>query len=364
MKSCDNTQIQLIKYLKKTETTLNRLLSPYHGKAVIRSTIDLGFPHDVIRIAGGFATGAYVEWESNCPIIPVDTCVNVCSCSIFEIEDDILSIFNNNLFDSLINKLNNGIYLSNYHRGNHFISYLKSKMSGKYFLLLHSSASEFKNNYNGLYLVKNNCYFDKIKVYRYEDSYIRYIDGNKAELFYKIAQNLIHFNEVRQEFIADSLLNGITNIANVSHFHHYYMPNNHSVIMGSHIVKSSQITPILTVPGADIYMVKFISPKSDDLFIDKKHFLTPHGWGKRHKNFPKICLDIDSNQFLLDDIKYNIEFGESLRAHPNLELRDFETENASRRDNFFSCLSQFYNYDIVDELVQIASYNKAGVVIW
>lgn len=360
----DNTQIQLIKYLKKTESTFNKLLLSFHGQAKIRSTLDLGFPHDVIRIAGGFATGAYVEWKSDIPIIPVDTCVNVCSCSIFEIEDDIRSLFCEEKFNILLGKINNSIYISNYHRGNHFISYLQSKVTGKRFLLLHSSASEFKSNYNGLYPVRDNWYYDDIKVYRFDNSYIRYIEGKKAELFYKIAQNAIEFNEIRQEFIAESLIGNMTKIKNVNHFHHYFMPNNHSVIMGSHIITSDQITPVLTIPGADIYMVKFISPKSEELYIDKKRFLTPHGWGKRHKYTPKLDLNVNANQFSLDEINYNIEFGESIRAHPNLELRDFKTKNISRKENFFSYLSKFYNFNIIDEFTQIASYNKAGVIKW
>lgn len=57
----DKTHVQLTKYLQNTETTFNKLLSPYGGHATIKSTLDLGFPHDVIRIAGGFATGAYVN---------------------------------------------------------------------------------------------------------------------------------------------------------------------------------------------------------------------------------------------------------------------------------------------------------------
>lgn len=360
----DKTHVQLTKYLQNTETTFNKLLSPYGGHATIKSTLDLGFPHDVIRIAGGFATGAYVKWQSNCPIIPVDTCVNVCSCSFFEIDDDILILFDNKVFNELINKLNSGIFIWNFHRGNHFISYLKSRISGKRYLLLHSSASEFKNNYNGLYPVKSNWYFDDIKVFNHGNNYIRYIDGNKAKLFSKIAQNLINFNEIRQEFIAESLLNGIAKIKSVNHFHHYFMPDAHSVVMGSHIVSSGQSVPVLTIPGADIYIVNFLSAKYECLYTDREHFLTPHGWGKRHKGTPQMQLDTKSNKFSLDGIEYNIEFGESLRAHPNLELRDFKTDTVSRKENFFSYLSQQYDYSIVDELIQIASYNKEGVKVW
>lgn len=360
----DSTQQELQKYLNRTEETFNKLLSTYEGQASIKSSLDLGFPHDVIRIAGGFATGAYVEWNSSQPIIPVDTCVNVCSCSIFELDNDIIDIFNDATFTSINSKLQNGIYVSNFHRGNHFISYINSIITGKKYLLLHSSASEFKSNFNGLYPIKDNWFFDKIKIFTNGNSYIRYIKGKDAELFFKLAQNLIRFNENRHEFIANLFLKKVANVNNVVHHHHYFMPNENSVVMGNHIVASGQTVPILTIPGANIYMVKFLRATDALLYVDNNNFLAPHGWGKRHKQTPKINLNVNSSIFKLDDYEYNIEFGESLRSHPSLELRDFKTSDLNRKEGFLSYLNQIYEYELVDELSQIASYNKDGVVIW
>lgn len=86
-------------------------------------------------------------------------------------------------------------------------------------------------------------------------------------------------------------------------------------------------------------MVNFLSAKYEDLYTDRDHFLTPHGWEKRHKGIPQMKLDIKSNKFFLDDIEYNIEFGESLRSHSNLELRDFKTDTVSRKEIFFIFIS-------------------------
>lgn len=360
----DNTQSELRNYLNCTESTFNKLLSTMNGQAVIKTCTDLGFPHDVIRIAGGFATGAYVKWNSTEPIIPIDTCVNVCSCSFFEIDHDILNIFSDTTFMNLNDKLKQGIYVNNFHRGNHFIAYLQSINSDKLYLLLHSSASEFKDNFNGLYPVKENWFYNDIQVFRSDNSYIRYIKGKKAELFYNIAKNLVHFNENRHEIIANTLLNNISKIINIFHFHHYYMPDENSVVMGSHILSPGQIAPILSIPGANIYMVQFKKAKDNELYIGDHKFLTPHGWGKRHKNIPNISLDIDSKTFSLDSIDYKIKFGESLRAHPSLELRDFKTKTKSRKNSFFDYLGTLYDYTLVDEMKQIASYNKAGVIKW
>jgi hypothetical protein len=360
----DRTQKVLRQYLNNTENRFNELLSEYGGNAKIKTTLDLGFPHDVIRIAGGFATGVYVEWDSSFPIIPVDTCVNVCTCSFFEVSDNIQKIFKTVTFKELNKKLANSIYMSNFHRGNHFISFLKSQTTSKLFLLLHSSAFELERKFNGLYPIAENWYYDKIETYVNKNGYIRYISGSDAELFFKIAQHSIPFNENRHEFIAHQLLQGITKVQTVEHHHHYFMPNNHSVVMGNYVIKAGDIAPILTLPGENIYRVKFKKAKFKELYIDNEKFLVPHGWGKRHKTVPALSLDILANKFYLDKNTYDIVFGESLRDHPNLELRDFQTTTCGRKEKFFSVLGEMYEYSLIDELSQVVSYNKLGVRVW
>ncbi len=361
----DETQKALAHYLSDTEILMNELLSKsFSGSAQIKVTTDLGFPHDVIRIAGGFATGVHVSWESSRPFIPVDTCVNVCSASFFEIDREILDLFTNDYMNSVKEHLSQGIYVSNFHRGNHFISYLHSQKTGKLFLLLHSSANEFKDNFNGLYPVKGNWFYDKIKFYSDGKKYINYLDDKEAESFYRLAEGLYKFNEIRHEFIAQVILGTLKNVTNVQHFHHYGMPTYNSVVMGSHILKDGESAPVLTMPGQNIYMVKFNSVKDDSLLINESQFITPHGWGKRHKNVPQISLDLNRNKFTLDSESYEIKFGESLRAHTNLELRDFNSEKNSGKDNFFNYLEKMYNLKITDEMEQIASWNKEGIRVW
>jgi hypothetical protein len=361
----DSTQVVLSQYLNNTEQLMNKLLTKeFAGVATIRVASDLGFPHDVIRIAGGFATGAYVEWTSNIPFVPVDTCVNVCTASFFEVHEDISEVFNEENLTFVKNRLAQGIYISNFHRGNHFIAYLKSINTGKRYLLLHSSANEFKENFNGLYPIEGNWYFDKIKTFSDGHSYLRYLDGREAEVFCSVAEGLYRFNEIRHEFIAHVILADHNAVYYPCHYHHYGMPTNNSVAMGCHLIQNGEIAPVLSLPGENIYMVKFISTAESSLKISESQFLTPHGWGKRHTGTPKISLDLKNNRFSLDDENYEIRFGTSLRAHPNLELRDFETNSSTRKENFFSLLSSIYNYEVTDEFEQIASWNKAGVKRW
>ena len=362
---CDSSQTVLQNYLSKTEQLMNKLLNThFSGNAKIYAVSDLGFPHDVIRIAGGFATGAFVNWTSDIPFVPIDTCVNVCSVSLFEIDEDIKCLFNSEYFDSIKMKLDTGIYISNFHRGNHFIAYLRSIINGKRYLLLHSSANEYKENFNGLYPVEGNWFFDRIKVFSDGESYIRYLDGKDAEVFYSIAAGLYKFNEIRHEFIAHVILGNHQVNTHPLHFHHYGMPLSTSVAMGCHLSNQGQTLPILTLPGENIYMIKYHHTKHESLMIKNEQFLTPHGWGKRHIGTPLIKLNLEDNIFTLDNESYEIKFGTSLRAHPNLELRDFESTSVTRKEQFLNYLSKLYEYEFVDEFEQIASWNKAGIKVW
>ena len=362
----DKTQEVLCTFLKETEGIFSHLLDSHGfcGEAKIIPSVDLGFPHDVIRVSGGFATGAFVQWESKMPIVPVDTCVNVCSASFYELSDSILSFFDEDEYGKFNGQLGQGIYISNFHRGNHFISLLESTLTGKFFLVLHSSASEFKKNYNGLYPSLESRFREKVKTHYSKGRYLRYIEGGVAELFYKLASNLYEFNSNRHDFIADMIVGDRAKVLNASVFHHYGMPSQSSVVMGSHVNKIGDIAPVLTLPGKNIFMIKYNRCICDELFIPNTDtFLTPHGWGKTHVNSPKISFDLKSNRFFLDDKFYDIEFGSSLRDHPNLQLREFSF-GEDTDCSFWKHFSKCYEYEIIDEFSQIASINKSAIKIW
>ena len=78
-------------------------------------------------------------------------------------------------------------------------------------------------------------------------------------------------------------------------------------------------------------MIKYSRVKDKSLMLSDKQFLTPHGWGKRHINTPKMALNLKDNMFTLDEQNYGIRFGTSLRSHPNLELRDFGATSLTRK---------------------------------
>ena len=180
-----------------------------------------------------------------------------------------------------------------------------------------------------------------------------------AELFWHIADQLPAYNEARLEFIASVLLNHNANIVNSFTSHHYCMPTYNSVTMGGHVTKKDMEFPLLTLPGKNIFLIKYFAAKEKDLLLPNKgEFLTPHGLGKQDVLQPTISIDTKLNTCILDGYLYSIKWGESLRAHPTLKLRAFD------REKVFSYMSLLYDFEITDEFVQLASINNMGPKIW
>ncbi len=356
----DNTQKVLTSFLKETETCCNKLLAQrYKGECKIVPNIDLGFPHDVIRLAGGFVTGMYIKWKTEIPFIPVDICMNACTVSFYEISKDCKEIFCKQNFDKLLLNLQNSSYKANFHRGNHFISYVKDVKDDRKFIVIHSSAAEFETGYNGLYPVEGNFIYNNIKCFINEGRYLRFVDGNVAELFIKLSKNLYRYNENRHDFIISSLVGNNVCILNSNHYHHYGMPDESSAIIGGHVIRRDMCTPLLTRPGKNIFLIRYKKAIDSSLQISENGcFITPHGWGKHHTGKPEIKIDYNNKKMNLDSMKYKIEYGESLRDHVNLELRDFEMSY------YFEYLAEEYEFEVVSEFIQIASYNKNGLMYW
>lgn len=362
MDCLDNTQTLLVNYLADTENILNDLLEkePYLGHAKIIPNLDLGFPHDVIRLAGGFATGACVLWESKIPFVPVDICMNACTVSIYELNDEALDFFCEKRFHVLLEHLAQSSYKANFHRGNHFISLLEDLVNGTHYLMMHSSAAEFETLYNGLYPVEGNYIYDNTKVYDSRGRYVRYVDGVAAEIYWKLASNLYRFNENRHDFIVAALLEKDFSIQNAEHYHHYGMPCQQIALMGCHLMHSGQKAPLLTRPGENVYLIQYENVLDKSLAVSQKNdlFVTPHGFGKHHIYETSIQVDYEKKRLQLDQYKYKIMYGESLRAHPGLEIRRISPKE------FFMHFSKVYNYRIVKEFRQLASFNKQGYIEW
>ena len=286
-------------------------------------SIDIGVPYDVDRLAGGFPTGVYVEWECSVPIIPVDTTVNCCSASVFKMSKSLnLDKFYYNLTN--LNKTwDKSCYQMNFDRGNHFILLCKDLDEIPY-LVMHSTAKEFTKGYNGLYPIKGNWYYDKIRVYEENNRYFRYIVGNEAELFAKTALSLNSYNEIRHENIAYYLCEQCGSILSVSHHHHYGMEQQNAIKIGCYTASKGDVIPIFTKPN---YPIDLFEVTDSFQKTNEGQLIIPHGWGKTYRNNLDIKLFLKSNSCIIGGVPFNLFSGESLYTLKDLYIRDYVDEN-------------------------------------
>ena len=124
----DSTQREILRHLETTERLLAAAASKVSGRdrdAEIVPMPDLGLPHNIRRIHGGFFTGAYYSWESDVPMVPVDSTVNLCGVALYKISAEFGS---DEEFQARVEwarsvwETRTG-YVWNYAKGNHFIIY-------------------------------------------------------------------------------------------------------------------------------------------------------------------------------------------------------------------------------------------------
>ena len=86
---CKNEHRKLVDFLTETEEIITEALQLIDSNSYFKITPshDLGMPYDVDRLSGGFPNGVYAHWGCKEQIIPVDATVNVCTASIFELEN-------------------------------------------------------------------------------------------------------------------------------------------------------------------------------------------------------------------------------------------------------------------------------------
>ncbi|SJZ52896.1 hypothetical protein [Porphyromonas cangingivalis] len=354
----------LIPFIAKTQELLEHTLKSIDFNAECRITpaVDLGFPHDVIRIAGGFPTGAFVEWKCNTPFIPIDTTVNIDTSSIFYLDDDITDSIDENTFSDLRGKIENSSYVFNFHKGNHFISFGHSVEKNCPVLVIHSNEKEFKYQFNGLMPAKENWYADDINIYQEGNRYIRYLKGDKAELFIDIAKMLEDFNIIRHRFIAHLLTHKRTKINHQFDKHHYYMPTRNSVAIGCFIISEGEEVPIFSKVGKDIFVFKPLQGGANKIItLNEKmeRLIVPHGWGKTCEKDVCFEIDLENKQFYLSGKSYPIEPLISLGKDERLSIRNFSSDPTSP-ESIFSQMQQHCPGVVVERIIQKSSYTKYG----
>jgi hypothetical protein len=148
----------------------------------------------------------------------------------------------------------------------------------------------------GLYPVEGNWYYDDIQTV-YDDNtkrYLRYICGEKAVKFNRLADMLQVINKDRNSYFCKQVLGELVGeqIINLSH---YGMPTKNAVCIGCQWEQED--FTLLTSPGNDIFLVHPNLVNKNTINLNNKDItLTPHGCGVMLKN------SSDTIQYLDDGI--------------------------------------------------------------
>ena len=312
----DETQRYLVDYIKKTEDLLRGVVEKYStasingdklSEAYVFPSLDLGLPNNSVRLAGGFATGMLVTWKCGTPIVPVDATVNVCSSSVFELPytynlnqtDEEFS----NKIQELIHKAITAGYAFNFSSGNHFLM-IATDENGLKYLVLHSSAKEFKDSYIGLYPTEGNWYSEKIRTYPTPyvrgERYIRYLKGDDAVFFISMAKKLEDMNVQIHNFFADEMNANQCSLLSKSTYHHYYMPTNSSIAIGTFVEEPGTTVPIFSAPGKEICLFKVAPDQNWTIQLGgKPKCLIPHGWGQAISGRINTFVDYAEKKFTI-----------------------------------------------------------------
>ncbi len=329
----DNTQRVLLPYIQKTGQMLSELIKQkeYDNRtgsgAIVIPSLDLGYPNNVQRLAGGFATGMLINWESSVPIVPIDATVNVCSSSVFKIKpsEHILANFVEYVTNTLPEKARQNGYSLNFESGNHFLMIAKDQhKSDDYYLVLHSSAKELKNSYFGLYPVENNWYSSRVKIKKGENGrYLRYIKGDDAKYFIQLAHHMEGYNKEIHKWVAKEMNQGCNPDYELIK-NHYYMPTDSSIAIGSFVEQPGEIIPLFSDVNKPVYLFKIAKRGNWTYNLPGKGrcCLIPHGWGQKIESINSIKPDLEHKTLQLNDLQINIDSKERLSL-PDKSIRDF-----------------------------------------
>ncbi len=363
----DNTQKILLPYLKVTQELFNEAIRKHdpstNSHCQIIPSLDLGFPNNVQRLAGGFATGMLVTWQCGIDIVPIDATVNVCTSSVFKL----------NHFDpdklqdkkSLVASLNNCFseaseekgYSFSFTSGNHFLIIAKDHQRDEYYLVLHSSANELKNSYMGLYPVEGNWYSSKIKpIIGKNGRYFRYLKDEDAKHFIRMTQIFKSYNEQIHLWLAQRINGASFDESDIIMKHHYYMPTDSSIALGTFAEPIGETVPIFSAPGKNIYIfeigkdnwqINLGGTKGDVCLI-------PHGWGQRIDKIEKIGV---RNHELILKIAGQ-EFPQPISSKRHIECADKMLRNFENGQQFLKIGQRMIKGTIVTELIPCFEYSQ------
>ncbi len=343
-------------WLKGTENILNQVLNSFDKKAnaIIIPALDIGLSNYVRKVAGGFLSGCYVEWQCSIPFIPIDANINVCTSGVFKLKDDINSVSFKKFQDKVLHMFHNrNGYNWDFDSSNHFILLAEDSNCG--YLILHSSPVSKNYLDTGLHPVKGNWYWNDIKIFYNSDRYLRYISNKTAERFWEIVKTIPDYNENCHNFFADFFVEGFTSIDEKYIIHHYGMPDRQSINIGCFLVKPNSVVPIFSAPGKNIFLYK-VDEKDPEI---RNRKLIPHGWGKSFSNLKTLSLENDYKYLCLGNIKYLIDSDEMIKGSYRLY-----SDNPMEKNFYFNKTSKYLYGEIYKIIKQVYTYSSKGFSSW
>jgi hypothetical protein len=354
----DHAQDFLVRHLASTELLLRQALRTLDPRSdcQVAPAADLGIPYDVIRLAGGFATGCVVEWSCSTPVVPIDTTMNIDTSSVFWIDavaDDVLDAARIEQVRRRIEA--DSSYGWNLNRGNHFISLCRRRSDQQLGIVIHSNEKEFKDQYNGLSPTETNWYAEDVFVYGPYGA-IRLIKGRKAELFSRIAKMLEQFNIIRHQFFIMMLLDGRASVIGESHNHHYFMPTEVSAAIGCFLCKPGDIVPVFSTLGRPISLFEVAAGGKNNIHLASigERSIVPHGWGMGTAH--PVSFERSEEDMRFNGVSLRRRSGTSLLDHVDVVPRTFDAGS----NEFFERIRHHTPGKVVDVLDQLCSYSKHG----
>lgn len=367
----DTTQAVLLPYLKETENMFTEAIKKHDANddsfCHFYPALDLGFPNNVRRLAGGFATGMLVTWNCGTDMVPVDATVNVCTSSVFKLDQINPDwIENEQLFYDMVDQFAKEAseekgYSFSFRSGNHFLTIATDTMTGDYYLVIHSSANELKHSYMGLYPVEDNWYSGKIKhINGNNGRYFRYLKDEDARYFIRMAKNFQMYNEQIHQWVAERFNGGPFENKEKWMAHHYYMPTDQSIAIGTFAEPVGTQVPMFSAHGKPMYIFE-IGPNNFQVDLGEtkgRVCVIPHGWGQKIDGIESIT--ICNNQLVLrvDGAEYQtpISSQEYIRCDKK-QLREFDDGY-----DFLAVGDGYIHGKFIKELIPVIEYSRNTVM--
>ncbi|MBD5534898.1 MAG: hypothetical protein HDQ99_04450 [Lachnospiraceae bacterium] len=368
----DKTQKVLLPYIQETEYLFTEAIKKHdqskNSFCHIIPSLDLGFPNNVQRLAGGFATGMLVTWNCGIDMVPIDATVNICTSSVYKLDKiNPQWITNPVTFYDMIKEYSQTAseekgYSFSFTTGNHFLLLARDSSTNEHYIVMHSSANELKHSYMGLYPVEGNWYSDKIKHIEGKNGrYFRYLKDEDARYFIRMVKNFQRYNEQIHFWLAMKINGG--EFSNNENWmgHHYYMPTNQSIAIGTFAEPIGTQLPIFSAYQKPVYIFE-IGPDNFQINLGEKKgkvCLVPHGWGQEIEHVTNIRVDKENRDLIISTKKGN--YPSQIKSQEHIECSGKKIRQFKDGEEFLRLGSNYVQGKIVKTLIPICEYSQKSI---